>query len=237
MKKYLTILVLICYTISYSQTSVKVEYESIIKPRINNNGFNFTQSQKEEIERQIALKMKIPKKFALYYYDGNSFFQEINNETTGQKIENYQLKNKVGFFSLEDYKTEEFYGYYPMDNVSLEFVNETQTIENYLCKLVLYKIGDTVSKVWYTEDIPISTGPFNFLKVPGLVLKVENNNLTCYAIQVSKNCKKEEVKKMNPQLKIYQGEELALKKAEGKEKLLEYSKEKAGQLMESMKRK
>ena len=223
----------------YGQVSVKVHYETINNPAINSNGFNIPQSQKDEMERQVLQIAKKPEKYVLNYYDGNTFFQRDSNEkltNTKQKTEFFRLKDKKGFYDLRDYIVEEFYGYYPMDNVSVEFKDETQTIENYHCKLALYKIGDDVSKVWYTEDIPISAGPYNFYKVPGLILKVENSKLLCYAINISKIVDKKDIKKMNTALKVYEGDELKRKIDEGREKLLGSKRQKAEQLMETMKK-
>lgn len=237
MKKHLTILMLICFILTYSQSSVKVSYESIIKPKINHNGFNFSQSQKDEIERQIAQEFKKPQKYVLYYDDGNSFFQRDPDEKLSsreQKTEIFRLKDKKGLYELSDYIVEEFYGYYPMDNVSIQFTNEMQMIESYNCKLALYKIGDDESKVWYTEDIPVSAGPYNYYKVPGLILKVESPNLLCYATNVSKNVDKKDVKKMDSKLKVYEGEELKLKDAEGVKKFIEIKKQKADELIKTL---
>lgn len=237
MNKYITILALICSTLTYSQISVKVSYESVIRPIIDYNGFTFPESQKAEIERQIFQNAKIPKKYVLHYNDGNSFFQRDPDEKLSsreQKTEIFRLKDKKGLYELSDYIVEEFYGYYPMDNVSVEFTSETQMIENYNCKLALYKIGDDASKVWYTEDIPVSAGPYNYYKVPGLILKVESPNLLCYATNVSKNLNENGIKKMDPEFKVYEGDELKRKKDEGGEKFIEIKKQKADELIKTL---
>lgn len=239
MKKYLSILVLICSALMYGQISVRVSYETINTPKINYNGFNIPESQKEEIERQIAQQSKKPEKFLLYYDDGNSFFQKDPNEKLSsqkQKTEYYRLKNKEGLYKLSDYIVEEFYGYYTMDKVSIEFANETQTIENYNCKLALYKNGNSITKVWYTEDIPVSAGPYNYYKVPGLILKVESPNMLCYAVNISKNVDKKDIKKMNPELKVYEGDELKRKNDEGLSKLTSHNQQKAEELMKTIKK-
>lgn len=240
MKNFLTVFFLSWYAFMYSQISLKVNYETIIQTKINWNGFNVPQSHKEEIERQSSLENKKPKKFILYYDDGNSFFQRDPNEKLSsreQKTEYYRLKNKDGIFLLNDYIVEEFYGYYPMDNVSIEYTDETQVIENYNCKLALCKIENTMYKVWYTEDIPVSAGPYIYYKVPGLVLKIESPNLLCYAVNVSKEIDESDIKKMNPELKIYEGEELKRKNDEGREKMLGNSRQKADELMKTIQNK
>lgn len=236
MNRYITIFALLfCSTFTYSQISVN--YESVVRPIINYNGFNFPESQKAEIERQILENAKKPQKYVLYYDDGNSFFQRDPDEklsTREQKTEFFRLKDKKGFYDLRDYIVEEFYGYYPMDNVSVKYTDETQIIENYNCKAAIYKIGNDESKVWYTEDIPVSAGPYNYYKVPGLILKVESPNLLCYATNVSKNVNKNDIKKMDPTLKIYEGDKLKLKNEEGGIKFIENKRMKASEMIKNM---
>lgn len=238
MNKYITIFALIfSSTLIYSQISFSVTYETINKPKINYNGFNFPESQKAEIERQILQNAKKPEKYVLYYDDGNSFFQRDPNvklSSRGQKTEFFRLKDKKGIYKLSDYIVEEFYGYYPMDNVNVEFTNETQTIENYTCKLALYKIGGDESKVWYTEDIPISAGPYNYYQVPGLILKVESPNMLCYAVNISKNIDKKNIKQMDSSLLVYEGDKLKLKDKEGVAKFIELKTQKADEMMKSI---
>ena len=235
MKKTSILFLNILFSLTFAQNTFKVNYETIYQPnKLNYNGFQVPENQKIEIEKQIAERNKQPKQFVLYYNDGNSFFtsnSKINLSKQEQKTEFFRLKNKDGLFWFCDYIIEEFYGYYPMDNVTTEYTNETQTIENYTCKLALYNNGETISKVWYTEDIPISAGPYNYYKVPGLILKVENSKLTCYATSISKEFDKKNLRKMDPNLKIYEGKELEIKQIDGKEKMLGNMRRNAEQMM------
>lgn len=225
----------------FSQESLKVEYEIVTQSKINWNGFeNMKDSYKEEIKRQIKQNDEIPVKYTLIYEKGDSFFYKNLREKSSslsQEIEYFRIKDKKGYFRLNDFIDEEFYAYYPMDNVSLEYTDETQVIENYTCKLALYKIGDNSTKVWYTEEIPISAGPYNYYGTPGLILKVESKNQLSYATSVSKNFDKKEMKKMDPKLKIYQGEELKKKNAEARENMLNHSKQKADKMMDVIRNK
>ena len=220
---------------------MKVAYETINKPKINWNGFeNMPENYKEAVRKHAEEESKKSEKYVLYYDDGNSFFQRDPNEKLSpseQKTEFFRLKDKNGIYKLSDYIVEEFYGYYPMNNVSIEYTDETQTIENYNCKTALYKIGDEVSKVWYTEDIPVSTGPYDYYKVPGLILKVESPNMLCYATNVSKNVDKKDIKKMDSTLKVYEGDELKLKNKEGVAKFIGSKRQKADELMKTIQNK
>ena len=231
MKKVILFLLFVFYNTINCQQTVKVVYETISNPKISLNGAeNISESMKEEMKTKVLQQAKQPKKFVLYYYNGDSFFQRELSEDKSvlekQKIEYFRLKNKEGIFLLNDFKVEQFYGYYPMDNVTVEFINETQTIENFNCKLAIYKIGNTINKVWYTEEIPISAGPYNFFKVPGLVLKVESPNFLSYAVKISTENNKDSIKKMDSNLKVYSGEELKVKINEGLAKMRMYNHKK-----------
>jgi GLPGLI family protein len=241
--KKLLILFFSAWSISiYCQTSVTVNYETVrLVSNLKLNGFKITEEQKQEMERKILKENKIPEKYVLYAENGNTFFQNDPNEKISpykQKTELFRFKNKKGCYALEDYLVETFYGYYPTDDiVNIEYSNETQTIENYLCKLAIYTTANTISKVWYTDEIPVSAGPYIYYKVPGLVLKVENSQFLCYATKVSKSIKKNDLKKMDPTLKIYEGEELKIKNIEGKDKMLNNSRQQVSETMKNQENK
>ena len=64
---------------------------------------------------------------------------------------------------------------------------DTQTICGYLCKKAVTTFRGRNYTAWYTEQIPISDGPWKFWGLPGLILKVldEKNEyeFTCAAIE------------------------------------------------------
>lgn len=231
MLKYITLLLFCCSLAVHSQEKLKVNYEVISNNKKVNFGgdSNLSDDFKKQMLERIEKMSKEPKKYILYYHDGNSYFTKDNSNdkssSRGQKIEVFKIKNKAGFYRLNDFKVEKFYGYYPDNNSQIEYKDETLTIQNYLCKLAIVKSGNEISKVWYTEEIPASIGPFNYNNLPGLVLKVERPNFLSYATHVSNDCKEKDVKKMNPELKIYMGEELVIKNKEGLGKMMNHSRE------------
>ncbi|MFC3159633.1 GLPGLI family protein [Chryseobacterium arachidis] len=230
MHKYI-ILFFFCYSfLAYSQEKLKVNYEAVFHMKTSFGGeASLAESVKKEILEKIENQNKQAKKYVLYYSDGNSYFTKDNFNDKSfndkQADEYFKVKDKNGFFRLNDFKVEEFYGYYPDNNFEIEYKDETLKIENYTCKLAILKNGKSVSRVWYTEEIPISVGPFNYNNLPGLVLKVETPNYLCYATHISNDVKPTDLKKMDPNLKVYQGEELKLKNKEGLEKMRNHSRE------------
>lgn len=65
------------------------------------------------------------------------------------------------------------------DNVPLiewKLSNETKKIKDYLAKKATANIFDRTWEAWYTEEIPISYGPYKFHGLPGLILEIKDSN-------------------------------------------------------------
>lgn len=242
MNNLLFFIFIFLFSFMQCQEILKVDYETISNPKISFAGSdNLSEDMKEEIKTKALQGAKKPKKFVLFYNQGNSFFyrniQDENSYSEKQKIEYFRFSNKDGIYVLNDFIVDKFYGYYPMNNVNIEFANETQTIENYNCKLAIYKIGNTTSKVWYTEDIPISAGPYNYYKVPGLILKIESPSFLCYAVNISKVSDDKDIRNMDSDLKVYEGEELNSKIQIGLSQLRNHNQQKFESKKESFEKK
>ncbi len=63
------------------------------------------------------------------------------------------------------------YNYEVEERTKWAFTNETKKIEGYTCKKAVGKYHNKTITVWYTEEIPISEGPYTFKNLPGLVLE------------------------------------------------------------------
>lgn len=99
-----------------------------------------------------------------------------------------------------------------LQNKNWEFVNETKNIGEYTCnKAVLretYKTqtvtdGGTIETVekeretiaWYTMEIPVNNGPSNYDGLPGLILEINEGELTLICSKIVMNPKeKNEIK-------------------------------------------
>ena len=76
---------------------------------------------------------------------------------TERMFENLFLKN---FFSV----------YESQPKMNWKFLNQKKKINNYLCKNAQTYFRGRVYEVWYTEELPISLGPWKFNGLPGLIL-------------------------------------------------------------------
>lgn len=59
--------------------------------------------------------------------------------------------------------------------------DETEKILGYQCKKAIYKRNDVEFTAWFTEEIPISDGPFLYSGLPGLILKISSKYLDIVA--------------------------------------------------------
>ncbi|MBT0548898.1 GLPGLI family protein [Riemerella anatipestifer] len=55
-----------------------------------------------------------------------------------------------------------------------KLVEETKTIGTFICHKAITELSGRAYAVWYTEEIPISAGPFKLMGLPGLVLFAED---------------------------------------------------------------
>jgi GLPGLI family protein len=237
-KKTLFICTLIVFTSVYSQF-LKVEYQKI---DFSNQKLNGTS---QEFQNKINELNKIAQTSFLYYAEGNAFFKTVPKDSftvnagdqrkdertvihkreafKDKEIRIYTPKNVKGIYVYYDFPdiNDEFYGYADTKFAKIDYKDNTIIIDHYSCKLVEVSfegMPEKIYKVWYTEDMPISAGPFGFSSFPGLVLRVESPDDVITVVKISNETKLSDVEKMNPKLKIYKNEELNQKMKEVMEK-------------------
>lgn len=64
--------------------------------------------------------------------------------------------------------------YEKIPEMDWELINQSKTIQNFDCKKAKTVFRGRTYVVWYTEEIPISAGPWKFNGLPGLILSVED---------------------------------------------------------------
>lgn len=82
------------------------------------------------------------------------------------------------------------------------FVDETKKIDAYLCKKATTHFRGRDYTAWYTEDIPVSIGPWKFHGLPGLIIEISDSTS-----EVSFTIEKFEYPYKNPiKITSYQGD-------------------------------
>lgn len=64
-----------------------------------------------------------------------------------------------------------YYEYESDQKINWTLVDETKTISTYKCRKAVGKYHNKNITAWYTEDVPISEGPYTFKGLPGLVVE------------------------------------------------------------------
>lgn len=237
LNQVLSINVLLFCNLIYSQY-LKVEYQKIDLSTHKLNGVS------KEFQDKINQNNKVAQTSFLFYAEGNALFTTVPKDSftnnagdkrkdektvihkrevfKGTEIKIYTPKNTKGiyvYYNFPDIK-DEFYGYADTKFSKIDYKAATIVIDKYLCKLVevsLEAVPEKTYKIWYTEDMPISAGPFGFSSFPGLVLRVESPDDVITAVKISNETKLSDVEKMNPKLKVYRNEELNKKLEEVRE--------------------
>ena len=68
----------------------------------------------------------------------------------------------------------EYEGYEPTPDIAWTLTGDTLTVSGYLCGQATATFRDVEWRVWYTEEIPSSAGPWRLRGLPGLIIKAES---------------------------------------------------------------
>lgn len=115
----------------------------------------------EELERRLEMKGKSDKMEGDRNGETSRVFKDLrNNNLITLDRDHLTLQYK--------YKVEE------KINHNWELTEDTDTIFNYTCYEAITHFRGRTYHAWFTLDIPISEGPWKFFGLPGLILRVED---------------------------------------------------------------
>ena len=106
-------------------------------------------------------------------------------------FKNYPTKSQLSLrdhFGFDRFMYEE-----PLPNMQWQLRNDTLTVCGYLCKKAICAFRGRNYTAWYTDEIPVSNGPWKFNGLPGLILKVIDDqryfSFECTAIETPQEIK------------------------------------------------
>jgi len=132
------------------------------------------------VPNHVGLKIKDPDTWSENHY--SEYFKDfLHNQLTVY----IQMPYPLGRVSSQ--YTEEL----PVQNWNIS--NDTLTVAGYLCQKATCSFRGRNYTAWFTMDIPVSNGPCKFGGLPGLILKVYDNDklftFECSKIEnMSKKC-------------------------------------------------
>lgn len=132
----------------------------------------------------------IGKNSSIFKSDQKAIYDSLTEVSTKNSIAN-PINGKIvlnfsniprAFFIPEVFKTGHkmeifdkilgvYYKFENEQNIKWTLINETKTISTYKCRKAIGKYRNKNIIAWYTEEIPISEGPYTFKGLPGLVIE------------------------------------------------------------------
>lgn len=114
------------------------------------------------------------------------------NKYRGSYLGYNLFKNKpLGSFTFYDkIVLDNYYFVYPQTQIPWKLENEHKQILNYQCQKASVRYKGRNYIAWFTNDIPLNEGPWEFHGLPGLILEIydaqEHYHFTCIGVVTSK---------------------------------------------------
>ncbi len=136
----------------------------------------------------VALAQSYQHKYSLYIdLDSQESIYKFDtlvvDKTDAQKNINFMINSDLDFvlrekngdvFKHEKIFQREFYSKGSSQDIDWTITAETKNIAGMNCRKAVAKDEDYLLNVWFTDQIPASSGPVNYFGLPGLVLKSED---------------------------------------------------------------
>jgi len=101
--------------------------------------------------------------YKMNYFDGTT--EKIYKDYSTGKI------SIIDRIDRNDYRCDDLIGTF-----NWEITFDTATVLNYVCQKAKLRFRGRDYEAWFAPDIPINDGPWKFMGLPGLILKVNDTN-------------------------------------------------------------
>jgi GLPGLI family protein len=185
---------------SFSQRVYKVNYRHIVKQAnvvysgiIGNSAIligngticNYVYSKQKNVNTSITQRngIKIYDNIDDYYSDWDK--SDLDKKPSPGIVRNYGTPDTIGnmvfydrnsdsIFVREKKLTESLIISETLPSINWIITNEKKNIQNYLCTMAKAKFRGRSYEAWFTNDLPISDGPWKFKGLPGLILEISD---------------------------------------------------------------
>ena len=205
MKKLLLLSLCLFTNKSFSQLSGIITYDERVKLNINFQG---------DAPAGLDLpKEQINKKTLIFTEDASLYFNSVNNTPTeiDQQTEGGMIKIRMdrpdeksyvdiagkNVVEERDLMTRKFLVTTDLTLNHWKLTGDQKEVAGYNCQKALLSDGERKVTAWFTNFIPVSSGPGRFAGLPGMILELTiNDDITIAAISVEmKAIEKEKIHK------------------------------------------
>lgn len=175
--KYL-FFILLGINLVYSQQNLSITYELTYKPNVKDSSFS-----KEIVELNIDTQNRKSIFFNTNELYTQDLYKQIYHSTGAEKqnLINQIIETSFNYTIIKNHNEENIiieemrskkYRYPQKFDFQWNLENEYRYILGYKCRKANIKFGNRVWEAWYTDDIPISDGPYKFRGLTGLILEI-----------------------------------------------------------------
>jgi GLPGLI family protein len=173
-----------------SSQTLEVEYEAVMTTTIQMNINNSVETHTSLMTQEMVLLSNdgISLYESMSSYKGNKekskYVGSVSGITLNMRNDNSKIYRNQASKELISQKIMFDKGFLIIDKMKIfdwNLLNEDEEINGYKCKKAV--TGDIVA--WYCPDIPVNDGPDIFWGLPGLILKLQYQNIIITAIKVN----------------------------------------------------
>ena len=167
-----------------SSTQGTVYYQQVNKLNIQLEGDAAQFANALPKERKSRKLLHFNSNASLYKKDISTDNEDVIRNESGGMVIKMQEPNEKIFTDLKanqqieqkEFMTRQFLIEREIGQDKWKFSGNNKTIMGYACQEATLEKKDEKIKVWFTPEIPVSTGPRNYIGLPGLVLAVDIND-------------------------------------------------------------
>lgn len=185
MKKIILIILLTTFVNTVKAQKYKIEYQLIYSPDTTKikktkselftlfivDSLSRFVSNKKLLKDSIAFKAKFDKNLALKLLANQDKIPKSDFKFDIFKIDNSQILVYEDIF-FDKYLYEEKI----KEICNWEIKEEVLMIKGIECQKATLNYGGRIYEAWFTDIIPIKNGPYKFSGLPGLIMKIQDNN-------------------------------------------------------------
>lgn len=171
------------------QTDSKIIKVSYVGTPISQYQFSVNDSRPQDYRQSVVDLMQGYKYYYTLYVNPKTnqslykFEKLLVKKPKGQEKTNLQLNdelayciktNSKNYYKFETLFEREFYSIGSMEDIEWEITNEKKVMLGFECTKAVAKNKNYLISVWFTDKIPVSSGPANYFGLPGLVIWAED---------------------------------------------------------------